>query len=287
MALKVNENGVLIVPKGYEMEAAEFANNQEIRKVYFEELNPNIADDAFKNCKRLEDVYVGQNPNGFEPHDKWEVHGCTIGNGAFAGCHALKNAAIAENCESIGDHAFEGCYKIKSIYVPDSVSSIGNEAFKDCKSLETMLIPGTKMTQDSLGMDTFSGCEELKNVTTRSKDMIAALYTELYFSDVKIAMDQTTKLSDLIKSGDAIVVGGTLAAMNDKVSGRLELDVDVKNINPECLTNVSTVVGPESARSVVEAVQKVDRNILFEKDENLANVAKELDKVAEKGGIEL
>ena len=68
-----------------------------------------IADDAFKQCKKITSVHI---PDGVE----------TIGNNAFWGCESLSYINFPEGLKQIGDNAFKGS-KIyyHSISIPESV----------------------------------------------------------------------------------------------------------------------------------------------------------------------
>lgn len=52
-----------------------------------------------------------------------------IGDYAFEGCIALKNAKLPKTLKTVGINAFLGCSAMESIRIPDSVESIGNYAF--------------------------------------------------------------------------------------------------------------------------------------------------------------
>ncbi|MDC0296301.1 leucine-rich repeat domain-containing protein [Akkermansiaceae bacterium] len=79
----------------------------------------------------------------------------SIGDEAFKDCKSLTNITIGNGVTSVGGVAFFKCRKLTSITIPDSVTSIGAGAFFGCSSLTSITI-GNGVT--SIGDGFFSYC---------------------------------------------------------------------------------------------------------------------------------
>ena len=150
--------------------------------------NAPIAADAFASCA-IEKIYISS-----------EI--TKIGNGAFAGCTALKEVhitdmaawcavefadyyanplyysnsiylngalvtelVIPEGVTTVGFAAFNGCASITSVTLPSTLTTIGTAAFKGCTSLTEIVIPDHVTTVGALA---FANCGSLVNVTLSS-----------------------------------------------------------------------------------------------------------------------
>ena len=85
----------------------------------------------------------------------------SIGDSAFASCHALTSVVIGNSVTSIGDRAFAFCTSLTSVVIPDSVTSIGRSAFTACSALKSVVI-GDGVTE--IDSSTFSNCSALTSV---------------------------------------------------------------------------------------------------------------------------
>ena len=81
-----------------------------------------------------------------------------IGRHAFAHCHKLTYAAIADSVTEIGEHAFAWCKRLTHITIPKHLKHIGQRAFKHCQSLTHAVIP-PGLTEIPPGM--FVSCKNL------------------------------------------------------------------------------------------------------------------------------
>ncbi len=129
-----------------------------------------IGDSAFAGCSNLNDIVL---PRGVSVGSSaflgytgllGDVTLLNIGNVAFSDCIGLTNVTILDGATSIGYGAFSGCNKLASITIPNSVISIGYNAFYRCTELSDIVIPGSV---NSIEHDTFNGCSGLKSVVIR------------------------------------------------------------------------------------------------------------------------
>lgn len=127
---------------------------KEITSVLIPETVTQIGDEAFKSCKRLKQVAMG---NGI----------LTIGKNAFAECIAMQNITISNRLLTIGESAFSNCSALKRIDVPYSVETIGANAFSGCASLKKAVIP---YSVTSIGTGVFSNCTALVSVAYQAQD---------------------------------------------------------------------------------------------------------------------
>ena len=104
-----------------------------------------IADNAFKNCKKLKSVTIPQT-------------GITsIGTNAFYNCSSLKSITLPQTVTDIGAKAFYKNTSLKQITIPAKVCRIGTQAFYGCKKLKKVMIKTTKLTSKTVGAKAFKG----------------------------------------------------------------------------------------------------------------------------------
>lgn len=103
-----------------------------------------IAPNAFKNCKKLKKVTIGNNVT-------------VIGNSAFSGCSKLKTVTIGTKVTTIGAKAFYKCSALTKITIPSKVNKIEKQAFYKCKNLKNISIKTTKLTSKKVGSKAFQG----------------------------------------------------------------------------------------------------------------------------------
>lgn len=97
-----------------------------------------IADNAFKNNRKLKSVVIGKNVT-------------SIGKNAFYNCMNLKSVTIPENVKAIGKNAFYGCKNLGTITIKaDKLKSIGRNAFKGIHKKAVFTLKGTKKTKTAL-----------------------------------------------------------------------------------------------------------------------------------------
>lgn len=99
-----------------------------------------IADNAFKNNKKLKKVKIGKNIT-------------EIGKSAFKGCKKLRKLTMGKNVKVINNSAFEGCTVLTSITIEKNVKKIGKNAFYKCGSLKKINAKSAKLT--SVGSNAF------------------------------------------------------------------------------------------------------------------------------------
>ena len=92
-----------------------------------------IADNAFKNNKKITQVTIGDNVT-------------TIGKNAFSGCKALKKVIIGKKVKTIGAKAFYNCKKLKSIIIKSTVlKKVGKNAIKNIHKKCVIKAPKKKL----------------------------------------------------------------------------------------------------------------------------------------------
>ena len=86
----------------------------------------------------------------------------TIGENAFWNCKTIEDVTLGNTVQKIAKYAFGGCENLESINLPNSLTSIGGQAFGNCASLESIAIPSGVT---SLATSTFASCTALKTIT--------------------------------------------------------------------------------------------------------------------------
>lgn len=105
---------------------------------------------VFRNCKRLEQVYLNNHPT-LIPDDTFYycealsyVEGLNkteeIGNKAFWGCSSLRDIGLYDGLKIIGEQAFAHCTELMSIIFPSTVEYIGREAFVNCENFNVVVL---------------------------------------------------------------------------------------------------------------------------------------------------
>lgn len=101
---------------------------------------------AFKNCKNLENITIGDNVN-------------EICNNAFENCSKLKSISLT-NVEYIDSYMFKNCTSLVNVDLGNAVY-IYDGVFYGCKSLETVTIPASVR---SIYNSIFAFCDSLKSI---------------------------------------------------------------------------------------------------------------------------
>ena len=108
-----------------------------------------IGDEAFKDCKRIENIFM--------------LDGIlTIGNSAFEACHSLDNVVLPSTTLTLGDRAFANCEKLSSIVLPEDLEEIGAEVFSSCEQLKEIDLP---KNLHIIGEGAFENCTSLTSLT--------------------------------------------------------------------------------------------------------------------------
>ena len=97
-----------------------------------------------------------------------------IADNAFKNNKKLKKVTIAGNIVTIGKSAFQGCISLKKVTIPKKVKKIGSKAFYNCKKLVNITIKTTKLTTKNVGSKAFtkagsSNYKKLKVKVPKSK----------------------------------------------------------------------------------------------------------------------
>ncbi len=108
----------------------------------------NILDNAFENCKNIEEIII--------PNSVWRI--CYD---AFESCTNLKKVQLPSSLTVIEASAFYNCVALNDINLHDGITEIGSSTFMYCRDLEKIYIPGSI---SSLPDSMFSGCSALKEI---------------------------------------------------------------------------------------------------------------------------
>ena len=151
-------------------------HNSTAKKITMGDEVEEIGDDAFNNCKGLDDLEIGKNvrrigkyafyftniKNLVVPDNVRVIDDC-----AFADV-PLETLVLGNSLDSIGAEAFEGGGDrnhhnfIETLTIPSSVTYIGELAFRGCERLKTIIIKeGQPLT---IGERAFTYCQELSSV---------------------------------------------------------------------------------------------------------------------------
>ncbi len=176
-----------------------FSGLPSIQKITLGEQVTEINESAFSGCSGLTSINIPSSVTSIGS-SAFSGSGLTsinipssvtsIGSSAFSGCSSLTSVTIPSSVTSIGSSAFSDCSSLSSITIPSSVNSwdnafyncsgltnvsieegvtgIGQSTFKNCTGLTTAYIPNTVT---SIGNEAFSGCTNLKDITSEITDV--------------------------------------------------------------------------------------------------------------------
>lgn len=203
----VIEEGITSIPMGY-------FEDGEMEKVVFPSSLTTLGDYAFRNCKKLNHIYIGKNMTKVEPR-------------AFDGCDALTDLVVDEenavydsrdNCNAIIETATDklvaGCNgsvivkgikeigtwafcerrNFSEISFPDSLETIGYEAFAGCfwqSNNKDLVIPDSVSTIGD-GAFSYCGIESVyigKNVSAIGR---AVFYNNVNIKELKVSPENIT-----------------------------------------------------------------------------------------------
>lgn len=80
----------------------------------------------------------------------------SIADNAFKNNKKLKKVTIGRNVTSIGNSAFRNCTALKKVVIPAKVKQIGKKAFYNCKKLQSLAIKAKKLTAKTVGAKAFA-----------------------------------------------------------------------------------------------------------------------------------
>lgn len=114
-----------------------------------------------------------------------------LGAYAFKDCQALTGFTLPGAVRSIGDFAFAGCHAITSIDLcsgkdatVNTLAQLGRGVFQDCRLLENLTFPNN--CNDTIYVSSFQGCNNLKWISTRNRQITFADEPGFYsFDDFK------------------------------------------------------------------------------------------------------
>lgn len=149
-----------------------FENCKELTSVKLNSALPDIPDNGFKNCSKLNSVVpllpnsvtnVGENAfyKTMLQGDLVVPSGCMIEQGAFAAT-LLTSVDLGKGGNVIGSTtltsagAFENCDKLTKIILPSELVTIGNSTFYNCTNLVS-ITPMFPDTLEALGANAFGG----------------------------------------------------------------------------------------------------------------------------------
>lgn len=118
----------LIIPEGYQtIDYYAFAYLK-IKSVNLPDSLVDLGREAFKQCRFLEEINLGQRLRTIKPE-------------TFLGCKALKRINIPNAVKTIEKSAFDGCKQLEEVDLGMGVQIIGDKAFANCINLKKIKLP--------------------------------------------------------------------------------------------------------------------------------------------------
>ena len=131
------------------MAISDFANNENIEKVFIPSTVTCIWENTFSNCPSLKEVVFGDGITEIMPE-------------AFQNCTSLEEIKLPPNLEKLGYKAFRNCTSLKKVFIPKSLTEMGHTVFANCSISELTFEDGIK----TIGASAAFWCgDNLKSVT--------------------------------------------------------------------------------------------------------------------------
>ncbi len=187
---------------------------------------------AFQNCSGLTSIII---PNSVTE----------LGSYAFFNCSNLAFVNIPNNITRISDSTFSGCSGLTSIIIPSSVSDITSSAFNDCNNIIEVI---SQNVVPPLSYDII-----FKNIPTTailyvpigSKDAYANATGWKNFSNIIEDDEKTGVESTLVDDVNISVENGNIV-----VNGTENVNIEVYNMNGQCVYNGNATTIPISAKGL-------------------------------------
>ena len=138
--------------------------NADIKKVIIEDGITNINNNAFRDCKTLDEIVF---PSTLAAIDYSAFYGCsslknvtipdsvtTIEPGAFT-CSGLESITLSSGMTLLDQATFSYCHALKTVVIPDSITMIKGFVFYQCDSLETIYYTGSETEWGKIFVDDY------------------------------------------------------------------------------------------------------------------------------------
>ena len=87
----------------------------------------------------------------------------SVAKNAFKNCKKITKVTIGDNVTSVGESAFSGCINLKTVTIGKGVTMIGESAFSGDKNLAEVVIPKNAKL-DTIKKNAFKGCVKLRKI---------------------------------------------------------------------------------------------------------------------------
>ena len=202
-----------------------------------------IERNAFRNCNNLKKIEVSQLNSTYDSRNNCNAVIETTKNTLIKGC---KSTIIPNTVTSIGVSAFECCTELTSIMIPNSVATIGSYAFGYCTDLTEVICENASPA--TANYSTFYNVPTTATlyVPVGSKSAYANAtgwsdFTNIIEDDVKTGVEST--FAD--NSVNVSVENGNIV-----VNGTENVNIEVYNVNGQCIYNGTATTIPISAKGL-------------------------------------
>ncbi|HCJ41414.1 leucine-rich repeat protein [uncultured Ruminococcus sp.] len=173
-----------------------------------------IGREAFRWCKKLEEVYIG----GVKE----------IGYLAFSECTSLLKFEVYADLEKIGDECFENSSSLRQVTLPYSLKKIGKDAFKGCKISDVWICDnGIQHHYELCGIElTYEVFKQLKaefraKTNTEVLETLDELYTEItnaVSDEVKALKKEIASIASAQEANLEIAVSSETAELKSEIA---------------------------------------------------------------------
>lgn len=120
-----------------------------------------------------------------------------VAKNAFKGCKKITKVAVGDNVTSIEKNAFSGCTNLKMVTIGKSVKTIGASAFVGDKKLTQVVIPKNSKLE-TIEKQAFKGCIKLKKINLENAGKLKKI-DDSAFVDTAVNKDKLKKIKEKIE----------------------------------------------------------------------------------------
>ena len=149
-----------------------FYNCKNLQEVNIPKEVTSIGGSAFYNCSSMTDAVFNYNDEIIETTNNGrQLYSLSISYNAFYGCSSLTNIKLTDNVKYIAFGAFQNCTALENIDLGNNITTIEHDAFVNCESLTSITLPDSVT---SLGDTLFKGTK-IKSIKIPKSVKSAAL----------------------------------------------------------------------------------------------------------------
>lgn len=136
-----------------------------LKNVTFNTCVSSFREEAFKECRNIENVYVNDFASYLAIKNKLMDDYCSapvfFADNLYINGKIAKNVVIPEGVTRINDYAFYGVKSLETVRFPSTLKYIGTASFSNCTNLQEVVFPDSIL---EIGDFAFFSCNKIKSI---------------------------------------------------------------------------------------------------------------------------